>query len=258
MSKIAAKITGKTLAALVLCSGVILLTRIDLSGSENQQGIVTYVDGMAKKQKLEEANWNNVIKNTTVISGERVRTFSESRAELEMPQLDIIRMSPKTTIDILKLYEESKEQVREAKIVLQSGDLWANVNKKSADFKLSINTPVAAAAITGTTLRLNVAADSSAEVKVYHGEVVLSNVPEKTSEGVKGVVKPVPVEGPRQVEGPRPVSLEEWSLIVKSMQKVKINSKGQVVQSSSFSQQDEDEKTDWVLWNQERDKNKKN
>ncbi len=245
-------------ARLIYISGIFVLLIIVVEfaislESESQKGLVTFVEGSAKKQKVQENEWANVYKNAAVTGGDRVRTMTESRAELELAKMDKIRMAPKTTIDILKLYEETKEQVRESKIVLQSGDLWANVAKKSDNMKFSIGTPVAAAAITGTTLRLNVAQDSSAEVKVYNGEVVLTNAPESKTVVPKSL-QPFQVPGPYQVPGPREVSMEEWALIVKSMQKVKVDKNGKVTASGQFAQTDTDEQSDWVKWNQAMDK----
>jgi len=218
----------------------------------DQKGIVTYVEGSAKKRKITVENWAPVKRNTEVFGGDRVRTFSRSRAELELAKLDKIRMAPQTTIDILKLYEETKEQIRESKIVLQKGDLWANVAKKSKNLKFSIGTPVAAAAITGTTLRLGVKDDSSSIVKVYNGEVVLTNAPESQAFKQK-TMAPHEIEGPHEVPGPREVSLDEWVLIVKSMQMVKVDKNGKVSYQGDFSLDDPDEKSDWVLWNRKMD-----
>jgi len=227
--------------------------RFVLSGEQPVgAGVVTYVEGSAKKQKRAESDWYSVIKDSPVVSGERVRTFAESRAELEIAHLDRIRMAPRTTIDILKLYEESREQQRESQILLQSGDLWAHIGKKDEKHVFSITTPVAAAAITGTTLRLSVAADSSAELRVYSGEVVLQRVAPVRA-AVQGGVAPQQVPGPVEVAAPHAVSLEEWTLIVRSMQKVRVNSGGQVLQNSAFNRSDADEQSAWVQWNLERD-----
>ena len=223
--------------------------------SFSQKGIVTYVEGSAKKRNLKQDMWATVNKNTEVYSGDRVRTFSRSRAELELARLDKIRMAPKTTIDILKLYEETKEQIRESKIVLQSGDLWANIAKKPKKMKFSIGTPVAAAAITGTTLRLGVKEDSSAYLKVYKGEVVLTNAPESKTVQAKSI-QPYEVEGPHEIAGPKEVTLEEWAIIVKSMQMVKVDRNGRISYQGNFSNSDPDEKTDWVLWNKKMDESR--
>ena len=60
---------------------------------------------------------------------------------------------------------------------------------------------------------------------------------------------PYEVEGPHEIPGPREVSLEEWSLIVKSMQRVRVDKNGNVAYSGQFSRFDAEEQNDWVRWN---------
>ncbi len=244
---------GMAVAVLAVLAVVLSAGWTPEAGEVSRKGVVTFVEGSAKKQRVTEAEWHRVLVDSVVISGERVRTFAESRAELEIARLDRVRMAPRTTIDILKLYEESVDQKRESAILLQSGELWAHVDKKSSGQRFSISTPVAAAAITGTTLRLRVDADSSAELRVYSGEVVLSRIT-ATDSLRKGLSSaPRQVQGPTEVAPPLEVSLEEWRLIVRSMQKVRVDGRGEVVQSSSFSHEDPEEQSDWVNWNRERD-----
>ncbi|HPG39114.1 MAG TPA: FecR family protein [bacterium] len=240
-----------SLATTILLIGLSMAVNTD-----QQRGLVTRVEGSAKKQKLAEVEWTNVATNTEVNGGERVRTFAQSRAELELARLDKIRLAPKTTIDILKLYEETKDQKRETQMLLQEGDLWANVAEKSENMTFSINTPIAAAAITGTTLRMSVGADSASELKVYKGEVIITNAPDLSTVVPQSIV-PYQIEGPHEIPGPREVSMEEWALIVKSMQKVTIDKNGQVSYSGNFAATDSDENTDWVRWNLEQDKKNK-
>ncbi len=234
-----------------ILSVVSIIFSVGALQAADQTGIVTLVEGTAKKQNLQETDWTSVQKNAPVGTGDRLRTLQDSRAELELAKIDRIRLAPKTTIEIQKLYEESRDQKVEAQIALQSGDVWAKVGKKPAGMKLSISTPVAVAAITGTVLRLHVDQDSSAEVKVYNGEVVLQNAPAPKKTPISGA--PVQIDGPVQVPGPQEVSIGQWSMIVKSMQVARINKKGQVVSTGSFSAEDSDEQSDWIRWNQERD-----
>lgn len=221
----------------------------------DKKGIVTYAEGSVKKRNLQQQDWQNALLNTEVIGGDRVRTYLKSRAELELAKLDLIRLAPQTTVDVLKLYEETEEQQRETEIVLQNGGLWANVGKKSEDLKFNIGTPIAGMAVTGTVLRTNFAADSSTELRVYSGTVVLTNAPERKDLPLKSI-KPYEIEGPHEVPGPREVTLEEWAIIVKSMQRVKVGKNGQIVYSGDFSMKDKEEQSDWVKWNLERDRNR--
>jgi hypothetical protein len=232
------------------------------------QGVVTYVQGSVKKKPPQSQQWLRALEKTEIYSGEKVRTFEESRAEMELRELDIIRLAPNTTIDIVKLYEETKEQRDEIQIDVEQGDLWALVDDVAADASFDINSPVTGSAITGTKLRINVCPDSSTLLKVYTGEVKITNVPHRTGILPKTLPKiepqrgqapgtvpgPGSVPGPTNVQGPRSVTLEEWVYIVKNMQQISVNSRGQVTAAGDFSRDDPDEQSDWVKWNQQRDR----
>ena len=82
-------------------------------------------------------------------------------------------------------------------------------------------------------------------------------MPRQSNKAIPRNITPHEIPGPHEVPGPREVSLEEWALIVKSMQKVKVDKNGRVIHSGDFSRNDEDEKTDWVLWNLTRDQQKR-
>lgn len=231
----------------------ILFVSFYLHSEDNPKGIVTYAEGNVKKRNLQQQDWQNAVINTEVLGGDRMRTYLKSRAELELAKLDLIRLAPQTTIDVLKLYQETEKKNRETEIVLQSGGLWANVQKKSKNLKFNIGTPIAGMAVTGTVLRTDFSSDSTTELKVYRGEVILTNAPERKNLPVKQL-KPHEIEGPHEIPGPREVSLEEWAVIVKSMQRVKVSKTGQIVDSGDFSSNDPDEQNDWVKWNLQRDK----
>ena len=206
---------------------------------DEKKGLVTYSDGQVKRKAAAVENWQNAPVNTEVLSGDKVRTYIDSRAELDLAALDIIRLAPRTTIDIVRLYEETKEKKVKTSIAIEEGELWANVHEVEASTEFDISAPVAAAAITGTILRLNVAADSTTQLKVYEGEVQIR--------------KPQQIQGPTQVQGPREVTAEEWVKIVKAMQQITISQEGEIINFSGFSLQDEVEQTPWVKWNHELD-----
>ncbi len=234
----------------------------------DEHGVVTYVKGSVKKKPPDSPEWLRAQEQTEVYSGEKVRTFDESRAEMELRELDVIRLAPNTTIDIVKLYEETVEHRDETMINVEEGDLWALVDEVSADASFQVNSPVAGSAITGTSLRISVGGDSTTQLKVYTGEVVITNAPERqditplnlpTIEPTQGAVPgsiqgPSSVAGPASVAGPKSVSLEQWVYIVKNLQQIRIDSRGQVLSSGDFSMNDLDEKSDWVKWNLERNR----
>jgi hypothetical protein len=220
------------------------------------RGEVTYVEGRARKQPLQSEEWLTAEKGSAVVSGDKVRTLRESRAELELMKLDIIRLAPMTTIDIVKLYEETKEGRDETQINVAQGNIWALVGKVKEDAEFNISTPVAGAAITGTRFRIEVEEDSSTLLKVYEGEVKITNAPGNKTLQPQALPhkERKQIEGPKQVKGPRQVSFEEWYYIVKNMQQIRIAKSGELVSSGAFSKDDADEQTEWVKWNLERDK----
>lgn len=220
------------------------------------RGQVTDVEGQARRLPIQSQDWIVAVKGSEVISGDKVRTLRDSRAELALRELNIIRMAPLTTIDIIKLYEETKEGRDQTQIDVEKGDIWALVNKVEETAVFNVSSPVAGAAITGTRFRLHVEEDSSTTLKVYEGEVGITNAPYNRVL----VPRPLPtkerrqIQGPKQISGPRQVSFEEWYYIVKNMEEIRIGKNGQLVSSGSFSGNDADEQTEWVQWNLRRDR----
>ena len=220
--------------------------------TDNKKGIVAFTEGDVKRQPPQVENWENAPIHTPVLSGDKVRTYLDSRAELDLAQLDIVRLAPKTIIDIVKLYEETKEKKVQTQIQIQEGEIWANVHQIEMNTQFDIGAPLAAAAITGTVLRMKVEEDSTTQLKVYHGEVRLYKPTQVQSPAKLGAPQQIP--GPHTIEGPHAVGMNEWFAIVKSMQQITIDKQGKVVSTGAFTPQDEDEKTKWIQWNQARDK----
>lgn len=226
----------------------------------DEKGVVSYVEGNVRKKSIEEQDFKtNVAEKSAVKSRESYKTMIKSRAELELSELDIIRLAPKTTVDLVALYEEAKDGKKKTDIKLEEGDLWAQVNSSDDNNEFMMDTDIAAAAITGTNFRMSKDGELT-EMKVYHGEVKISNARERMDElkavSVSEFKQPSQTLGPKQIEGPKQVSLEEWVYIVKNMQKISFDKSGKVVSAGEFKADDSDEKTSWVEWNKKRDRNK--
>jgi hypothetical protein len=223
---------------------------------KEQRGKITLLEGRARKLPLLSEEWMAAYEGNDVISGDKMKTLRDSRAELTLKELNVIRMAPLTTIDVVKLYEETKEGRDETLINLEKGDIWAMVSQIEEEVEFNISTPVAGAAITGTRFRISVADDSSTVLKVYQGEVSITNAPDKDDLLPLELPHKAPqlIQGPKLIPGPRQVTFEEWYYIVKKMQKIRIGPKGQLLASEGFTLEDPDEQTEWVRWNQERDR----
>jgi len=219
------------------------------------RGKVTEIEGVARKLPKQARDWITAEVGSDVISGDKVRTLSQSQAELTLQELDVVRMGPLTTVDIVKLYEETKEGQDETAIKVERGDIWALVAKKKEQTKFQVSTPVTGAAITGTKFRISVAPDSTTVLKVYSGEVKVTNSPDNTKLTAEDLpsIKPHLVAKPKQIKGPIQVSFKEWYYIIHGMQEIHVDASGKVVQSGAFSDNDDDENSEWVMWNKSKD-----
>jgi hypothetical protein len=229
----------------------VIMSGLGTAQAADKKGNIAFVEKDVKRKPL-DANWTDAKNGDEVQTGHKVKTLIDSRAELNLQGLSVVRLAPQTTINIEKLYEESKADGKEeSKINLEGGDLWASVDKLDASTKFNINTKVSGTAIRGTTLRMSTDSSGETDVKVYKGEVAVTNSPDNPNVPEKGIKEEV--SGPQEVAGPAEVSMEEWTYIVKEMQKIHISKQGQVTWAKKFKKDDKDEQTDWVKWNEKRD-----
>ncbi len=220
-----------------------------------KKGLFTVVEGSVKKKQVQDPDWIRAQVQTNVLGGDRVRTLLQSRAEMKLSQLDLIRLAPQTTIDIVKLYEETKEKKIATQIKVKDGDIWGKVKSVDANSSFEVSSDIAGAAITGTVFRVHQdSANQETQLKVYTGEVKISNVPEKMSSLTPQTIRPSQVPGPVQVPGPIQITMEEWVYLVRSYQQITIGANKQVKSVGSFKRTDRDENSDWVRWNLQRDR----
>jgi len=186
-------------------------------------------------------------------NGDKIETKKTSRCEMKFKDGSVVRIDEQTiyTID----HAQFKEKEKQVEASLSLGRLWANVKKlfsRSDSWKLK--SPAAVVAVRGTIYRMDAAADSSTTVRVYEGNVAVSPpVPPSQQQGM-GVApgKPQQVAPPTQVQGPKQVSVEQWIEIIKAQQQIVVRPDGSYTKSDFDMQQDAE--SEWVKWNQERDK----
>lgn len=259
----------KIVVIMLLTLSLLLSEEISFDDStiveDQNKGKVTYVDGVVKKKFMSAESYDEDVQvDGEVNSRESYKTMIKSRAELELKGMDIIRLAPKTTIDLISLYEELLDgESEKTQIKLEEGDIWAQVNSSDDDSEFELESGIASAAITGTNFRLSKNMDGGTTMKVYHGEVKISNSknpekvkPKKVDEFRSQSLAPKAVSGPKQISGPKEVSLKEWVYIVKNMEKITFDKNGNVTSAGEFSKTDPDENSSWVNWNRKRDRAK--
>lgn len=228
------------------CLIIPLLFISTLSRSAENTASVSYMEGTVSKSR-DGKDWKPLSKGDTLAENESVKTGVKSRLELTLPDGSKMRFSEGTNFKVDSLM--FKEEERSLGIDVLFGKAWAKVTKEKKGSRFEVKTPNAVAGVRGTVYRVDVNNDTSSLVRVYDGEVAVGNLPAKIEDEGK---RPKYISGPSEIPGPHEVTREEWTYIVKSWQQIAISPKGIASKPTSFTQ--EEDRNEWVIWNQEMDR----
>jgi len=234
-------------SSFALCDSKAVL--IDL---ENGNAEVTLLKGRAYLVKKDMEKIRAIASGDLLSRGSLVSTDKGSRIELKMPDSSFLRFDELTTFELASTGIDKKKKKRDIRINLVFGKAWAKVSKffkGRGDFAISTKTAVAG--VRGTVYRMNVNKDDSVMIKVYGGEVMVNS--QNASNSSAGLLRePVRVSKPYTVSGPHPVSMEEWTYIISSMQQIVVYPDGTATKPFNFFE--EEDLNEWVKWNREMDK----
>jgi ferric-dicitrate binding protein FerR (iron transport regulator) len=209
---------------------------IDLKGGEAK---VALLKGSASVIKAGKKEAQTLAQGNILSNGDQVTTGKNTRIELNILE---------------SIAYDNNEKQRDVSVGLILGKTWAKVTRLSGvKGRFAISAKTAIAGVRGTTYRINVYKDNSVMVKVYWGDVVVKS-PMMTGAGDQRqkIGQQTKVEAPHAVPGPTPVSMQEWTYLVKALEQIDIKPDGTVSKPFRFSIKDD--LNDWVIWNQKRDK----
>lgn len=213
---------------------------------------VTELEGTTKALCEGQKDFRNLKVSDTLKTGCEVTTGDRSRLELILSDKSIVRFDENAKFKLM--CEDTYDTgTKEVKIFIALGKIWSNVRKTiSGKSEFEVSCENAVAGVRGTIYRMNVEGDKSALVKVYEGEVSVAAPVTKLEQkhSITGAPKSVP--GPTAIAGPKPVSMNEWIYIIKSMQQIMIKADGNAEEPKEFIA--EEEIDGWVAWNKARDK----
>ena len=171
------------LVILTLCS--YLWLRNIIAGEAMPKGTLTEMTGTVEILKSGEEVWLPAAENIPLTQGDRVKTGSDSAAEITLDNGTIIKIEEDADLTLmLLLYAKEQE---ETKLHLTKGKAITNVRKdKKGLSKTSIRTLNCVASVRGTEFVV-AAGDGNTNIGVFSGEVGVVNVNDAGDETGTGV-----------------------------------------------------------------------
>jgi hypothetical protein len=217
-----------------------------------EEARVTKLEGSARVLPNGTKYWRSLKERDVLRGGDEVRTGSRTRLELIMSDYATIRFASNSHFKVLQIEAADETRPRNVKLHMAVGRSWTNLSRaigKKGRFDLSCENAVAG--VRGTIYRMNVETDKSALIRVYDGQVAVSGGGrEEERKPVFG--PPHKIAGTKPVPGPRKVTPEEWTFIIKSMQQIRIGVDGKADTPRDFVEQED--RDDWVDWNKSQDR----
>jgi len=213
---------------------------------------VVSLTGSAEVMEAGSRTWGLLNLRDALEPGDQVRTGDGARMELLLADQSRLRFAGNSEFRVLRMETGNPSTPRDIDVHVLLGRAWANVRKTVGNQeKFSISSDLAVAGVRGTVYRMDIEPDRSALVRVYDGTVHVTGGT-KAGEAEKPIGPPSPVSGPTPIPGPHKVTLEEWTIIIRAMQQVRVGADGIPEKPRDFTAgEDRDE---WVEWNRARDR----
>lgn len=228
------------IAALLLAAPTAWAEKIDA-------GSVTFVKGKAQAGKA-ESSLRQLKTGMPLFQGDLVTTGKRSRVELTLKDGSIVRLGGDSRLRLAKTkVNKVNTHKKEVALKLFVGRLWTNVTSIfGSSSKFEVETDNAVAGVRGTVFQVNRAKGQGTTLKVYEGNVLVSNRP---IYAVKGHTKANRVA----VSGPQEIAKQQWEeMMTKALEQVKVAEAGAMTKPAAFDPV-EDEKDEWVAWNKKLD-----
>ena len=178
----------------------------------------------------------------------RIKTKRNSRGQARLRDGAVLRLGPNSEIAIenAKLAKGQAQKQFTAKLV--AGKVWASVTRMLGfQSHFRVKTTNAVAGVRGTRFQTSIEADGSSQIKVYAGQVLVSNKPIYARKGATR-------ENREEVSGPREVTKQQWDeLVASAMQFIRVSAAGKLSAAQPFKVASDGDKA-WEAWNLAQDK----
>jgi hypothetical protein len=188
---------------------------------------VSYLKGAAEILEPGKVAWTSLKLQDVLEEGDQVRTREGAQMELVLTDNSRLRFAGNSEFKVIRMEAGGSSTPRDVNVHVKLGKAWASVTKTL-----------------GTK-------GSSALVRVYDGTVHVTGG-EKARETPNPGGPPTRVSGPKPIPGPHKVTMEEWTVIIKAMQQVKVGADGVPEKPRDFTEKED--RDAWVEWNRARDR----
>ena len=213
---------------------------------------VSFLKGSAEILERGKGPWTPLKSNDRLEEGDQVRTKEGVQMELLLADNSRLRFAGNSEFRVVRMETGGPSAPRDVNVHVTLGKAWANVAKTvGAKGNFAVSCDQAIAGVRGTVYRMNIEQDRSALVRVYDGTVHVTGGG-KTEEKPKPIGPPTRISGPTPIPGPHKVSMEEWTVIIKAMQQVRVGADGVPGKPRDFTEKED--RDAWVEWNKARDR----
>ena len=119
--------------------------------AQNTDAVIKEITGLVQVQKANQTDWIKAQENSTVTSGDKIRSFLESSALLIFPDSSEFRLRENTSLDIKDISQNPFDKSAKRELKLNLGSLHYKVppkKERATEFKIHSSTSIVG--ITGT------------------------------------------------------------------------------------------------------------
>jgi hypothetical protein len=141
---------------------------------ERRYASLSFLAGDVKVQRSGDMNWTGGEPKMRLASGDRVRTFGGSRAEVLFDDGSVLKIKPDSLIIICDLTENVRTKVRKTQVRLMVSSIEADIKKsvvEGSQFKLVM--PSATAEMGRASFSVDVGPGDDSKIRVYAGQVAV-------------------------------------------------------------------------------------